>query len=136
MEPITAALLVILGIYGTGFVNKAGEDTWDKGRQYLTRKLQGTATAKALASGQEPDLNQAVIDVEAITADPEIESLKVQIQMLLSQNEDFKKQVEAMQKKTIQVNKDKSQGYLFTEKVETKFFGGIHYHMGDPSKED
>ena len=50
MEPITAALLVILGIYGTGFVNKAGEDTWDKGRQYLTRKLQGTATAKALAS--------------------------------------------------------------------------------------
>ncbi|MBJ7899685.1 MAG: hypothetical protein GC158_07160 [Cyanobacteria bacterium RI_101] len=137
MDPITAALLMILGIYSSGIVNKAGEDTWDVGRQLLRRKLANTPTGKALAAGQEPNPDQALIDVEAISADPELEELKSQLQTLLAQNEEFKRQAEAI-KKNIQINRDQAQGYLFEGEVKSQFLGGthIHHHGAERPKTD
>ena len=130
MEPITL-LLAILGVYGSGIIAKAGEDSFDATRQLVKRKLTGTSTGKALKEGKDPDPRQAVIDVEAIAQDPEIEQLLKQIQTLLSKNEALKKQLESAQKrlrKTIQINNDQAQGYQFNDNVETQSIGGIHYH--------
>lgn len=138
MEAITLLLVSILGIYGTSIITKAGEDTFDAGRQLVTRKLKGTPTGKALSEGKDPDPRQAVIDVEAIAQDPEIEQLLQQIQALLSQNEELKQQIAKAQQrlqKIIQVNKDNAQGYQFTDKVDARFIGGNHQHYyGDDSK--
>ncbi|MGK7930738.1 MAG: hypothetical protein AB4041_04815 [Microcystaceae cyanobacterium] len=133
MEEAITWLLIRLGALGTGILSKAGSDIFDAGRQLLTRKLTGTSTGKALSEGTEIDSNQAVIDIEAIAQDPEIEQLLQQIQALLSQNEELKRQVQEAIKqqplqKNIQIIKDKSQGYQFNDKVETQFIGGIHYH--------
>jgi hypothetical protein len=131
MEAITLLLVSILGNLGSGILSKAGSDIFDGGRQLVTRKLRGTPTGKALSEGREIDPRQAVIDVEAIAQDPEIEELLQQIQALLSQNEELKQQVQEAQQrlqKTIQVNKDNAQGYQFTGKVEAQYIGGVHNH--------
>ena len=91
MEPITL-LLAVLGVYGTAIATKAGQETFDATRQLLKHKLTGTPTGEALNEGKDPDPRQAVIDVEAIAQDAEIEQLLLQIQQLLSQNEELKKQ--------------------------------------------
>ncbi len=96
MEPITL-LLTVLGVYGTAIATKAGQETFDATHQFVEHKLTGTPTGEALNEGKDPDPRQAVIDVEAIAQDPEIEQLLQQIQRLLSQNEEFKKQIESAQ---------------------------------------
>ncbi|MDJ0659176.1 MAG: hypothetical protein QNJ42_06755 [Crocosphaera sp.] len=127
----TTLLLAVLGIYGTGIATKAGHETFETIRQLVKHKLTGTSTGKALNEGEDPDPCQAVIDVEAIAQDPEIEQLLQQIKRLLSQNEELKQQIESAQKrlqKNIQINKDNSQEYQFNDKVKAQSIGGIHYH--------
>lgn len=93
MEPITLAGLVIA--FGMGMWNKAGEDTFDALRGFLTERLQGTPTGRALAAGEDIDPQQVTIDVEAIAPDPELDKLVAKVNDLLAQNEGLKKQVEA-----------------------------------------
>jgi hypothetical protein len=106
MDPITL-LVAVLGIYGSGIVAKAGEDTFDHCRQLLTAKLKGSDTGRALAAGTEIDPEQTVIDVEAIALDPEVQVLTEKIQQLIAQNEDLQRQFnEAIRQQPQVINKN------------------------------
>ena len=77
-----------------------------------------------------------MIDVDAIADDPDVVKLLEQVRSLLSSNQQLAAKVEETmaksQQKNMQLNRDKSQGYQFTDKVEAKFIGGIHYHGHEP----
>jgi hypothetical protein len=141
MEPITLTLL--LGIVGTGVLTKVGENITDelspKVRELfgvIQRKLPQTKTAKAIAAGQDLDYEQTVIDVEPIESDPEVIKLADEARSLIAQNQALQAKLDAevakVRAKNLQVNRDRSQGYQFNEKVEAKFIGGTHYHGKDP----
>ncbi len=112
MEP--ASLLVgLLVIVGTGSLTKIGENITD-GTVKLARSLWSvlkqkapdTATVKAISAGKDFDPQQAVIDVEVIASDPELEKLLEQVQSLLTSNQKLADQVEALQS---QLNQSKTQ---------------------------
>jgi hypothetical protein len=141
MEPITLTLL--LGIVGTGVLTKVGENITDelspKVRELfgvIQRKRPQTKTAEAIEAGQELDYEQTVIDVEPIESDPEVLKLADEIRSLIAQNQSLQAKLDAevakVRAKNLQVNRDRSQGYQFNEKVDAKFIGGTHYHGKDP----
>jgi hypothetical protein len=144
MEPVTSTLLITLAkIAGTGVLTRAAGNTFDavspKIQEFfgvIQSKLPGSKTAKALAAGQELDDEQTVIDVEPIESDPEVIKLAAEVRSLIAQNTELQAKLDAevakVRAKNLQVNRDKSQGYVFTEKVESKFMGGTHYHGTDP----
>jgi hypothetical protein len=130
-------------IVGTGALTKLGENIFDEASpkvrelvDVIQRKLPQTKTAKAIAAGQSLDYEQTVIDVEPIESDPEVIKLADEIRSLIAQNQSLQAKLDAelakVRAKNLQVNRDRSQGYIFTEKVESKFIGGIHYHRTDP----
>jgi hypothetical protein len=142
MEPVTL-LLGLAAIVGTGALTKVGENITDEAETkirelfgVIQRKLPNSKTAKALEAGQELDYEQTVIDVEPIESDPEILKLADEIRSLIAQNQSLQAKLDAevakVRAKNLQVNRDRSQGYQFNEKVETKFIGGTHYHGKDP----
>lgn len=106
MDPITL-LVAVLGIYGSEIIAKAGENTFDAGRQLLINKLKGSATGRALSAGAEVEPAQAVIDVQAISSDDEVQTLLAEIQKLIAQNEDLQQQVnEAIAQQPQIINKN------------------------------
>jgi hypothetical protein len=142
MELVTL-LLGLAAIVGTGALTKVGENITDaadpKIRELfgvVQRKLPHNKTAKALEAGQEVDYEQAVIDLEPIESDPEVRKLADEVRSLIAQNQALQAKLDAevakVREKNLQVNREKSQGYQFNEKVEAKFVGGTHYHGKDP----
>jgi hypothetical protein len=130
-------------IVGTGALTKVGENILDaaapKVRELvgtIQQKLPQSPTAKALNAGQELDYEQIIFDVKPIESDPEVLKLADEVRSLIAQNQALQAKLDAevakVRAKNLQVNRDKSQGYVFTEKVEAKFIGGNHYHGTDP----
>lgn len=138
-------LLLVLGLFGSGVVAKAGEDTFDVGRKLLTQKLSGTPTGNALEAGAEIDPEQAVIDVEAIATDEALQALQAKLKTLVSENAALQEQLEkirALQKqvqRNTQISREQSQAYQFNGEVKADSIGGNHthhhYHGVDPERE-
>jgi hypothetical protein len=130
-------------IVGTGALTKVGENLLDaaspKVRELydvLLNKLPESPTTKAIKAGQELDYDRLIIDVKPIESDPEVLKLADEVRSLIAQNKELQAKLDAevakVRAKNLQVNREKSQGYVFTEKVEAKFIGGTHYHGTDP----
>ncbi len=102
MEPVSL-LVSWLVIVGTGSLTKVGENITDETVKLarslwsvLNRKAPNTPTVKAISAGQEIDYQKAVIDVEAIAADPEVAKLLDEVRSLLSSNQELAAEVEAV----------------------------------------
>jgi hypothetical protein len=130
-------------IVGTGILTKVGENLLDAASpkirelyDVLLNKLPESPTTRAIKAGKELDYDRLIIDVEAIEQDPEVIKLAAEIRSLIAQNQELQAKLDAevakVRTKNIQVNRDRSQGYVFTEKVDAKFIGGNHYHGKDP----
>jgi hypothetical protein len=128
-------------IVGTGILTKVGENLLDaaspKVRELydvLLNKLPESPTTRAIKAGQEFDYDRLIIDVQAIEQDPEVIKLAAEIRSLIAQNKELQAKLDAevakVRAKNLQVNRDKSQGYVI-EKAEAKFIGGNHYHGKD-----
>jgi hypothetical protein len=143
MEPVTSTLLMTLAkIAGTGVLTRAAGNAFDavspKIQEFfgvIQNKLPDSPTAKALKAGQELDYDQVIIDVEPIESDPEVLKLADEVRSLIAQNQALQAKLDAevakIRAKNLQVNRDKSQGYVFTERVEAKVIGGNHYYGKD-----
>jgi hypothetical protein len=122
----------------TGFLSKTGENLNDSLLATLQRKFPTSPTLKLLTAGKPVEVEQAVIDLEPVLADPEIQALLTEMRALMSSNQELAKKLAATEKQicNTQINKDQSQGYLFGDKVEAQNIGGIHHHYhGDTNKE-
>jgi DNA-binding NarL/FixJ family response regulator len=106
MEPITAIVIGILTIIGSGSLTKVGENitdgTGDLAKSLwamLKRKAPETQTVRLLESGQELDIQQAVIDLEPIASDvsdPDVAKLLEEVRSLLASNQELAAKVEAL----------------------------------------
>jgi hypothetical protein len=103
METIAAVILGIITIIGSGSLTKVGENITDgtgdlakKLLAMLKRKAPDTQTVKLLAAGQEIDYQQAVIDLEPISNDPDMAMLLDEVRSLLSSNQELAAKVEAL----------------------------------------
>jgi hypothetical protein len=114
----------------TGFLGKTGENLNDSLLATLQRKFPTSPTLKLLTAGKPVEVEQAVIDLEPVLADPEVRELLTEMQKLMSSNQELASKLAATEKqiRNTQVNKDKAQGYQFTEKVEAQNIGGNHTH--------
>ena len=117
MEPIAAVVIGILTIIGSGSLAKVGENITDGTGNLakslwamLKRKAPNTQTVKLLAAGKEVDIQQAVIDLEPITNDPEMIKLLEEVRSLLASNKELAAKVESATRINIekQVNVDQS----------------------------
>ncbi len=147
MEPLLATLITwatnVAPSAGTaivtGFLGKNGENLNDSFLATLQRKFPASPTLKLLSAGKAPELEQAVLDLEPVLADPEIRALLTEMRGVMSSNQELAAKVATTEKqiRNIQINKDQSQGNQFNEKVEAHNIGGIHYHHyhSDPNKE-
>jgi hypothetical protein len=138
MEPLSATLIT-WAIYlaplagtaiATGFLGKTGENLNDSLLATLQRKFPTSPTLKLLTAGKPIEVEQAVIDLEPVLADPEVRELLTEMQKLMSSNQELATKLAATEKqiRNTQINKDQAQGYQFTEKVEAQNIGGIHHH--------
>jgi hypothetical protein len=145
MEPVTSTLLVTLAkIAGTGVLTRAAGNAFDavspKIQEFFSviqSKLPGSKTAKALEAGQELDYEQTIIDVEPIESDPEVIKLAAEIRSRIAQNQELQAKLDAevvkIKTKNSQVNQSGSHGNIqVNDKVESEFFGGVHYHGVKP----
>lgn len=103
MEPVSSLIVGLLVIVGTGSLTKVGENITDETVKLarslwsvLSRKDPNTQTVKAISAGKEFDAGQAVIDVEAIAADPEVTKLLDQVRSLLASNQALAAKVEEL----------------------------------------
>jgi hypothetical protein len=123
----------------TGFLGKTGENLNDSLLATLQRKFPTSPTLKLLTAGKAVEVEQAVIDLEPVLADPEVRELLTEMQKLMSSNQELAQKLAATEKqiRNTQVNKDQSQGYLFGGKVEAQNIGGTHnhYYSSDTNKE-
>jgi hypothetical protein len=134
----TSFVIDLLTIVGTGALTKIGENITDAFPTKISKlvdliqcKLPLSQTAKSLAAGEELDPRQTTIDVEPLAQDPEINELLAQIKDLITKNSELKAELDATvlkARKNIQTNRDRSQGYMFNEKVEAGNIGGNHTH--------
>lgn len=142
----TSFIIDLLTIVGTGTLAKIGENITDAFPTKISelvdliqRKLPQSQTAKSLTAGKKLDPQQTIIDVEPLAQDPEINKLLIEIAALIAQNSELKAELDTTvseAKKYTQTNRDRSQGYMFNEKVEAGNIGGNHthhhYHGTDP----
>jgi hypothetical protein len=124
----------------TGFLGKTGENLNDSLLATLQRKFPTSPTLKLLTAGEPVKVEQAVIDLEPVLADPEVRELLTEMRELMSNNQELAAKLAATEKqiRNTQINKDQSQGYQFTEKVEAQNIGGNHTHHhyhGDTNKQ-
>ncbi len=147
MEPLSATFIT-WAIYlaplagtaiATGFLGKTGENLNDSLLATLQRKFPTSPTLKLLTAGKPIEVEQAVIDLEPVLADPEVRALLTEMRALMSSNQELAQKLAATEKqiRNTQVNKDQSQGYLFGDKVEAQNIGGTHnhYYSSDTNKE-
>ena len=106
MEPVSL-LVGLLVIVGSGSLTKVGENITDAtvklAQSLLSRKAPDSQTAKLISAGEQIDYQQAVIDVEAIAADPEVAKLLEEVRSLLSSNQELAAKVETLQKQIEQL---------------------------------
>jgi DNA-binding NarL/FixJ family response regulator len=132
MEPITAVILGILTIIGSGSLTKVGENITDgtgnlaqKLWVMLKRKAPDTQTVRLLDAGQKIDYEQAVIDLELIandTSDLEVAKLLDAVRSILSSNQELAAKVGALQ---AQLSQSKSQNSSkLAEKIGIVIQGG------------
>ena len=140
MEPLLATLITWVTNFAssaiaTGFLSKTGENISDSLLAKLQSKFPTSPTLRLLTAGKAPEVEQAVIDLEPVLADPEVRALLTQMRELMSSDQELAAKLAATEKqiRNTQVNKDQSQGYQFTEKVEARNIGGIHTHNYYPS---
>lgn len=102
MEPVSL-ILGLLGIVGAGSLTKVGENITDETLKLarslwsiLSQKAPNTQTVRAISAGQDFDPQQAVIDVEAITDDPDVVKLLDEVRSLLSSNQKLAAKVEEL----------------------------------------
>jgi hypothetical protein len=123
----------------TGFLSKTGENLSDSLLATLQRKFPTSPTLKLLTAGKPLEVEQAVIDLEPVLADPEVRELLTEMQKLMSSNQELAQKLAVTEKqiRNTQVNKGKSQGYQFNKEVKAEFLGGTHHHHyhGDTNKE-
>lgn len=114
----------------TSFLGRTGENLNDSLLAILQRKFPTSPTLKLLTAGKAPEVEQAVLDLEPVLADPEVRELLTEMQKLMSSNQELTAKLAATEKqiRNTQVNKDQSQGYQFTEKIEAQNIGGTHTH--------
>ena len=145
MEPLSATLIT-WAIYlaplagtaiATGFLGKTGENLSDSLLATLQRKFPTSPTLKLLTAGKPVEVEQAVIDLEPVLADPEVRALLTEMQKLMSSNQELAAKLAATEKKirNTQVNKDQSKGNQFNEKVEVKHIGDITNNYYGTNKE-
>ena len=138
MEPLSATLIT-WAIYlaplagtaiATGFLGKTGENLNDSLLATLQRKFPTSPTLKLLTAGKPLEVEQAVIDLEPVLADPEVQELLTEMRALMSSNQELAHKLAATEKqiRNTQVNKDQSQGYQFNKEVKAEFLGGTHTH--------
>jgi len=103
MEPVSSLIVGLFVIVGTGSLTKVGENITDETVKLarslwsvLSRKAPNTPTVKAISASQEIDYQQAVIDVEAITDDPDVVKLLDEVRSLLASNQELAAKVEAL----------------------------------------
>lgn len=148
MEPLLATLMTwamnVAPLAGTaiatGFLGKTGENLNDSLLATLQRKFPTSPTLKLLTAGKPIEVEQAVIDLEPVLADPEIQELLTEMRALMSSNQELATKLAATEKqiRNTQVNKDQSQGYQFNKEVKAQNIGGNHTHHhyhGDTNKE-
>ncbi|MFM7579180.1 MAG: hypothetical protein ACKO5Q_19885 [Microcystaceae cyanobacterium] len=138
MEPLLATLITWATAVApsagtaivTGFLGKTGENLNDSLLATLQRKFPTSPTLKLLTAGKTPEVEQAVIDLEPVLADPEIQALLTEMRELMSSNQELATKLAATEKqiRNTQVNQDQSQGFQFNEKVEAQTIGGTHTH--------
>jgi hypothetical protein len=141
---LVALVWSLAQIVGTGALTKVGENLLDAASpkirelyDVLLNKLPESPTTRAIQAGQELDYDRLVIDVEPIEQDPEVIKLAAEIRSLIAQNQSLQAKLDAEVKKirakNIQENQSGSHGNIqVNDKVETEFFGGIHYHGVKP----
>ncbi|MEI6331951.1 MAG: hypothetical protein ACOYN8_03245 [Pseudanabaena sp.] len=102
MEPVSLLVGVAIAI-GTGALSKVGENITDGTVNLsrslwsvLTRKAPDSQTARLIEARQEIDYQQAVIDVEAISDDPDVVKLLDEVRSLLSNNQELAAKVEEL----------------------------------------
>ena len=148
MEPLSATLIT-WAIYlaplagtaiATGFLGKTGENLNDSLLATLQRKFPTSPTLKLLTAGKPLEVEQAVIDLEPVLADPEVRALLTEMRELMSRNQELATKLAATEKqiRNTQVNRDQSQGFQFNKEVEAQNIGGNythHHYHGDTNKE-
>ena len=101
MEPLSATLIT-WAIYvaplagtaiATGFLGKTGESLNDSLLATLQRKFPTSPTLKLLTAGKPVEVEQAVIDLEPVLADPEIQALLTEMRALMSSNQELAKKL-------------------------------------------
>jgi len=148
MEPLSATLITwaihLAPLAGTaiatGFLGKTGENLNDSLLATLQRKFPTSPTLKLLTAGKPLEVEQAVIDLEPVLADPEVRALLTEMRELMSRNQELATKLAATEKqiRNTQVNRDQSQGFQFNKEVEAQNIGGNHTHHhnhGDTNKE-
>ena len=121
----------------TGFLGKTGENLNDSLLATLQRKFPTSPTLKLLTAGKPVEVEQAVIDLEPVLADPEVRELLTEMQKLMSSNQELAQKLAATEKqiRNTQINKDQSKGNQFNEKVEVKHIGDITNNYYGTNKE-
>ena len=77
----------------TGFLGKTGESLNDSLLATLQRKFPTSPTLKLLTAGKPVEVEQAVIDLEPVLADPEIQALLTEMRALMSSNQELAKKL-------------------------------------------
>jgi hypothetical protein len=102
MEPVSL-LVGLLVIVGTGSLTKVGENITDETVKLarslwsvLSQKAPNTQTVKAISAGKDFDTQQAVIDVEAISDDPDVVKLLDEVRSLLANNQELAAKIEEL----------------------------------------
>ncbi len=145
MEPLSATLIT-WAIYlaplagtaiATGFLGKTGENLNDSLLATLQRKFPTSPTLKLLTAGKPLEVEQAVIDLEPVLADPEVQELLTEMRALMSSNQELAAKLAATEKQiqNTQVNKDQSKGIQFNERVEAQHIGDIINNYYDSNQQ-
>ena len=99
MEPVSLLVGLLIAV-GNGSLTKVGENITDAtvklAQSLLSRKAPDSQTAKLISAGKEINYQQAVIDVEAIAADPEVVKLLEEVRSLLTSNQELAAKVEEL----------------------------------------
>jgi DUF1680 family protein len=141
MEDHNVTLLLALAeIVRDGALKEIGKSAVDavikRTFTLFKNKAPNSATAHSIEARQPIDEQQAYSELQSVIQDPEVIQSLAEVRSLIAQNQELQAKLDAelakIRTRNIQVNRDRSQGYQFNEKVEAKFVGGSHYHGADP----
>jgi hypothetical protein len=82
----------------TGFLSKTGENLSDSLLATLQRKFPTSPTLNLLTAGKPVEVEQAVIDLEPVLADPEVRALLTEMHKLMSSSQELAVKLAATEK--------------------------------------